>query len=165
MKENTTLSLTEIKWLNSTHHYKGGYEFFIKWRRNNKNSPTHLVVFEYLSENSFNWGNLKDKSIEIQPHFLMNEVNKLYHMDMSIIGIAMSQLAMESKVHHYIGEMAKNAILRQLNEKVKNSVTVIRYVNWNETLLKLKNILGEQTNIELPNTNSEYFYRYFNEEE
>jgi len=165
LKENTTLSLTDRKWLNSTQHYVGGYEFFIKWRKNNKTSPTHLVVFEYLSENSFNWGNLKDKSIEIQPHFLMNEVNKLYDMDMSIVGIAMSQLAMEAKIHQYIVEMAKNAISRQLNERVKNRVTAIRYVNWHETLLKLNLILEEQANVELPNTNSEYFYRYFNEEE
>ncbi len=165
MKENIILSLTEIKWLNSTKHYKGGYEFFIKWKKLNKTSPTHLVVFEYLNEHTFNWGNLKDKAIEIQPHFLLNEVNKLYEMDMSIVGIAMSQLAMESKIHQYIVEMAKNAISRQLNERVKNRVTVIRYVNWHETLLKLKKILEEQANVELPNTNSEYFYRYFNEEE
>lgn len=164
MKQNITLSLTEQKWLNSNQHYKGGYEFFIKWRRINKTSPTHLVVFEYLSENSFSWGNLNDKLIENQPYYIMDEVNKLYDMDMSIIGMAMSQLELEAKIHQYISEMAKNAISRQLNEKVKNRVTIIRYVKWQETLKKLNIILEEQT-VEMPNTNSEYFYKYFREEE
>lgn len=157
------LSQVEERWLNSTHHYKGGFDFFIKWRNINKNSPTHLVVFEYLIINNFDWGDLTDDSIDIQPYFQLKEFNKLYDMDMSIIGIAISQLKMENQIHHYLIEMAKNAISRQLNERVRTRVTSIRWVKWVETLSKIYDILASHSNIELPNKNAEYFYRYFNE--
>ena len=90
------LSPIEEQWLNSTHHYKGGFQFFIKWKNNNKTSPTHLAVYEYLSKNDFIWGDLKDSSIEVQPYFQLIQLNKLYDMDMAIIGISMSQLKMEN---------------------------------------------------------------------
>jgi hypothetical protein len=107
-----SLSLIEDQWLNSNHHYRGGFDFFINWRKSNKNSPTHLVVFEYMIKNDFNWDDLMDKSIDIQPHFQLNELNKLFDMDMSIIGIAISQLTIENVIHQYMIEMAKNAISR-----------------------------------------------------
>lgn len=157
------LNQIEQQWLNSIPHYKSSYEFFVQWRKNNVSSPTHLVVYEYLIKYDFDWADLRDKSIELQPHFQNNEFNKLYDMDMAIIGIAMSQLTTENKIQQYLLEMAENAISRQLSEKVKNKVTSIRFVKWNESLLKIYNIFETQTNIELPNSNIEYFRKYFND--
>ena len=151
--------------LNSTEHYRCGFDFFKKWRQNNKTTPTHLVVFKYLGDNSFNWGDLRNSSIEIQPHYHMNELNKLYDMDMSIIGIALSQLEAENRIHFYILEMAKNAISRQLNQKLEHRVTKLRYANWSNTFRKIYKSLENQKQIEMPKRNSEKFYNYFNEEE
>jgi hypothetical protein len=159
------LSQIEERWLNSTHHYKDGFDFFIEWRNNNKTSPTHLVVYEYLIKNNFDWGDLRDDSIDIQPYFQLNEFNKLYDMDMSIIGIALSQLKMENHIQQYLIEMAKNAISRQLSDKIKKRVTRIRWVKWEESLSKIYDILDNQSNIQLPNKNTEYFYSYFNDKE
>jgi hypothetical protein len=55
------------------------------------------------------------------------------------------------------------AISRQLSDKIKRRVIRIRRVKWEESLLKIYDILDNQSNIELPNKNTEYFYRYFND--
>jgi hypothetical protein len=52
-----------------------------------------------------------------------------------------------------------------LSERVKGRVTRIRHVKWEESLIRIYNLLEKQPNIELPNTNSDYFYKYFNEKE
>ena len=159
------LNSIEQEWLNSTEHYKGAYNFFIDWRKKNMKSPTHLAVFEYLKQNNFNWTNLIERTYEFQPHYQYNEINKLFQMDISIIAIALSQLDTERRINQYIHEMARNAINRQLNNKIKKRVTKIRHVNWDKTLKKIRMEIEKLSIIELPNSNEEYYYRYFNEEE
>ena len=156
------LSSIELKWLEQTKHFKGGYDFFKEWRTNNLSSPTHLVVFEYLVTHKFKWENLRSTKINIQPHYQYGEINKLYEMDMSIIGITLSQLNYEGSIHQFIREMATNSISRQL-KKIKKRVTLIRHINWEDTLTKILRIIVESKSIEMNNNNEKHINRYFSE--
>jgi hypothetical protein len=55
--------------------------------------------------------------------------------------------------------------IEAIKRQNKKRVTRIRWVKWEESLSKIYDILDNQSNIELPNKNTEYFYRYFNDKE